>query len=459
MKRRLLLTILLILFVYPCFSQQSDWYTQGDFKPLVRLEYTISNPLSTDRTSSPVIIRRQDFPMPDIHEMWVTVVDPMLPSAPEPTNEQLDLQGGHELRAESNGHIVFHQLDDIDKDGIWDELFFQMDLKAKESRKIYIYIGENVRGWNPHKTHANIGSYCRHQMPFWENENMGWKIWFANCTDVFGKHEPILMSYKLYMDNIDGYGVSQIDQRYGSDVQRVASSFGGGAICVFEEANNPEKPSMPRFTPTHDKLAKKSLWNAGQISDTRYAYEVVTNGPVRSMIKIKGMNWNSGNGFYEYEQIYSIEANTHYTTAQVKFTKFFPAVAGVEMGCGIRMKPEQDNFFQKDGLVITSGPEDIRDPENIDERKPWRVNFIGMALAVKDSYSPKYQFVPTNSKNHTFRIKPNESKFYEYMVMASWAEGTKYNTKESFNEYAKKNYVEYNNPVVSKFIELEKQNK
>jgi hypothetical protein len=216
---------------------------------------------------------------------------------------------------------------------------------------------------------------------------------------------------------------------------------------------------MPRFTPTHDKLAKKSLWNAGQISDTRYAYEVVTNGPVRSMIKIKGMNWNSGNGFYEYEQIYSIEANTHYTTAQVKFTKFFPAVAGVEMGCGIRMKPEQDNFFQKDGLVITSGPEDIRDPENIDERKPWRVNFIGMALAVKDSYSPKYQFVPTNSKNHTFRIKPNESKFYEYMVMASWAEGTKYNTKESFNEYAKKNYVEYNNPVVSKFIELEKQNK
>ena len=42
-----------------------------------------------------------------------------------------------------------------------------------------------------------------------------------------------------------------------------------------------------------------------RISDTRYAYDVIVNGPLRSMIKIKGMNWNTGNGFYEYEQYYT----------------------------------------------------------------------------------------------------------------------------------------------------------
>ena len=436
-------------------TAQSGWYTQGDFEPAMRLEYVVSNPLNEDRTSSPVTIRRQDFPMPDLHEMWVTVVDPLLPSAPAPSRELLNRQGGHQLRAENNGHIVFHQLDDIDKDGIWDELFFQVDLKARESRTIYIYIGENIRGWNPHRTHANIGSYCRHQMPFWENEYMGWKIWFANSTDVFGKREPVLMSPRLYMDNTDGYGVEHLDPAYGSDVQRVAASFGGGAICVFEDPQNREKPSMPRFTPVQEKLANGSLWNAGQISDTRYAYEVVVNGPVRSMIRIKGMNWDSGNGFYEYEQLYSIEAGTHYTTSRVTFTQFFPKGLGTEMGCGVRQKPEEDNFIQEGGLVVTSGPEYIRDPEDIDDRPDWRVNFIGMALAVKEEYQPQYQFIPTNSRNHTFRIEPNESKSYEYMVMASWEEGPLYNTKESFNAYARKTYREYNAPVESRFVKIE----
>ncbi len=100
---------------------------------------------------------------------------------------------------------------DLDKDGIWDELFFQVDIEANSTKTIYIYLGENIRGWNKHFTHANIGSYCPHQMPFWESENVGWKIWFANCCDVYAKRKPVLMSNHLYMDNLDGYGVSVLN--------------------------------------------------------------------------------------------------------------------------------------------------------------------------------------------------------------------------------------------------------
>jgi hypothetical protein len=456
MMKRKALCIIGTLIWLTGFSQSYDWYTQGNFSPKFRIEYTIENTLNIERENCPVIISRDNFPLPDIHEMWVTVVDPLLEPAPEPSAKLLERQGGHQLRKESNGHAIFHQLDDLDKDGIWDELFFQVNLKPKEKRTLYIYIGENIRGWNPHRTHANIASYCRHQMPFWESENVGWKIWFANSVDVFAKRKPMLMSDHLYMENLDGYGVVYENPDYGTDIQSVDYSFGGGAICLYEFENQPDKISRPRFTPVQEKLAPNSMWNAGQISDTRYAYEVIVNGPIRSMIRIKTMNWNTGNGFYEYDQYYTAFAGQSYCTSKVSYTKFFPSQAGVLMGCGIRKKPGEDNFIQKGGMLISSGPETITNPERLNDTAPWSVPFIGIALIVKDRYSPQYQFINEFKGNHTFRVIPDKNKSYEYMLISGWAEGAVYNTKESFNSYAEKCALEFNNPVNTTFIKTEK---
>jgi len=447
------LSVLLVFASWHAGAAESPWYTQGKFHPTQRLEITLSNSLDFDRENAPVIIRHEDFPIPDVHEMWVTVVDPSLPPYEGPSEELLRLQGGHQLRAEANGHAVFHQMDDLDKDGIWDELFFQTDIKANTSKTIYVYLGENIRGWNKHFTHANIGSYARHLMPFWESENVGWKIWFANSLDVYAKRKPVLMSQHLYMENLDGYGVSGIDRDWGSDIQRVAGSFGGGAICLFEYPEKPDVVSMPRFTPTQAELPFKSMWNAGQVSDTRYAYEVIVNGPVRSMIKIKGMNWNSGNGFYEYEQYYTVYAKQSYTTSKVRFTTFSPDVDGVKPGVGFRKKPEEDFFVQDGGIIISSGPEGIRDPENIDDREDVKVDFIGSALIVKDQYKPAYQFVGSHSGNHTFRINAAEDGSFEYRLSSAWSEGAVYNNKEDFANYIQKTKLEYESPVEVGFVQ------
>ena len=456
MKKTILYLTFLAISV-SAFAQTGKWYTQGNFEPKIRLQYTIENTLDFDRENSPVVIPREDFPMPDIHEMWITIVDPMLEPSPAPSAELLDRQGGHQLKEESNGHAIFHQLDDLDKDGIWDELFFQLNLKAKEKRTIYIYIGENIRGWNPHRTHANIGSYCRHQMPFWESENIGWKIWFANCVDVFGKRKPVLMSNQLYMKNLDGYGVAYENEDFGSDIQSVDVSFGGGAICLFEFKDKPEISSRPRFTPVHYEKVPTTMWNAGQISDTRYAYEVICNGPLRSTIRIKTMNWNSGNGFYEYNQYYTAYAGQSYCTSKVTYTTFAPKQAGVLMGCGVRKKPREDNFVQKGGILISSGPENIKDPENIDDRDIWQIPFIGVGLVVKDKYNPKYQFIDEFNGNHAFRIEPDANHSYEYMMLAGWSEGVVYNDKESFSAYVEKCAKEYNTPIQCNFIITEEK--
>lgn len=450
---KMLYCLALVMASAPLVASDHPWYEQGNFAPVERLSFTITNTMDIDRKSTPVVIRRENFPYPDLHEMRVTVVDPALPPYGGPSEQLLLQQGGHQLRAEKNGHAVFHQLDDLDKDGVWDELFFQTDIAAGTSKTVFIYLGENIRGWNPHFTHANIGSYARHIMPFWESEHIGWKIWFANAVDVYAKRKPVLISQHLYMDNLDGYGVSVIDRSWGSDIQRVAGSFGGGAICLFEDPERPSAVSLPRFTPAQRKQAPaKSKWNAGQISDTRYAYDVIVNGPVRSMVRIKGMNWDSGNGFYEYEQFYTAYAHQSYTTSKVVFTTFLPRVPGVLPGVGLRKKPQENHFVQEGGLLISSGPEAIRDPENIDDREAQRVEFIGSALIVKDEYAPEYRFIEDHGGNHAFAITAPDGHSFEFMLASAWSEGAVYNNPVGFTDYIRETALQYNTPLQIRFV-------
>jgi len=446
--RRSLILILLLVFSGVIFASSTEWYTQGKtFKPKTRVEIVLKNTMDSERINCPVIIKRESFPLPDVHEMWVTVVDPGLPSAPAPDAETLRIYGGHQMREEKNGHAIFHQLDDIDKDGIWDELVFITNFKAHEEKVIYVYIGENSRGWNKHYTHANIGSYCRHLMPFWETEYVGWKIWFANAVDVFAKRQPVLMSHELYIQNLDGYGVSAINPDWGSDIQSVARSFGAGAVCLFEDPEVPDSASTPRFTPVQAELPNNSLWNAGQISDTRYAYEVVVNGPLRSMIKIKTLNWNTLSGSYAYEQYYTVYAHQHYCHSKVVFTEFNPKHNKVDVGCGLRKKPEESLFVQEDGVIITAGPEGIRDPELIDDRKEYIVDFIGGALAVKQEYKPQYRFLTERDGNHAFSVTPDKNNSFEYLLFAAWSEGPLINDFDNFQEYTLDISEQFNTPI------------
>ena len=98
-------------------TTSQGWYTQGDFVPIQRLEIVVHNALDRARHNSPVTIRRDQLTaLPDVNDLAITLVDPALPGRPEPSNEQLQRQGGHEARKESNGAWVPYQLDDLDQD-------------------------------------------------------------------------------------------------------------------------------------------------------------------------------------------------------------------------------------------------------------------------------------------------------------------------------------------------------
>ncbi len=420
---------------------QDGWYVQGDFSPVERVEIVIANDLNEDIKDAPIVVRRDQLPMlADIQELMATLVDPDGTPEPEPTAALLARQGPHQRRGEANGHAIEYQFDDLDRDGVWDELFFVTDLKAGESKRFYIYRGFQQRGWNPHRTHAAIGSYMRHTVPFWESENVGWKLWFPTDIDVYAKRKPLLMSNRLYMGNLDGYGVSAENPDYGADIQSVDDSFGGGGIGVFEG----EVLSRPRFTPG---AHLEHRFNAGQHSDTRYAFDVLVNGPLRSKVRIRTMNWNTGQGRYDLEQVYTAYAGQNYSTAEVRFLTWAPGAQGADFAVGVRRRPGENFFVQESARVVTAAPEALRNPDDIEglqQQAP--ILYAGTALIVPEADGPRYQLVKERGGNHVFRVPARADGTYRYMIAAGWSEGTVLKTPQAFADYVAASARSYASP-------------
>jgi hypothetical protein len=290
-------------------------------------------------------------------------------------------------------------------------------------------------------------------VPFWESKHIGWKLWFPTSVDVYAKRQPMLMAHRLYMENLDGYGVELIDRNMGSDIQSVENSFGGGGIGVFESPADPAAVSVPRLTPARAATGKRINFNAGPVGDTRYAFEVVANGPVRSMIRVKTMNWQTGKGRYAAEQLYTAYARQSYSTCRVRFPEWQPAQPGAVPAAGIRKKPGEQHFVQQGGLVITAGPEAVRDPDV--GVAAVMVDMIASALVVKDVYRPQYQFVADLRGNHTLKVTPAAGQSFEYMIAGAWSEGAVYNTYPAFEAYMKKTALEYNSPVRAQVLASE----
>src|SRR5690606_2241978 len=94
------------------YSQSKGWYTEGhDFAPEKRIRISVTNVLDIALSDQPVVINREQLPLQNIPERWIAVIDPQLPSNPEPTFEELKEMSGYLRRKETNGHSIVLQVD------------------------------------------------------------------------------------------------------------------------------------------------------------------------------------------------------------------------------------------------------------------------------------------------------------------------------------------------------------
>ncbi len=164
------------------------------------------------------------------------------------------------------------QADDLDGDGKYDEIAFQIDLKPRQTRIVTIAYGETatmqrLRSDYPKRTAAKF------TMKFdglgWESEATAWRIYFdkRNAIDVWGKRRPGLY---LEMFVAPEY-VYHWDSPLGRDIYRIGDAIGIGAVAALVDGK------------------------AARVSDVaERKWRIISAGPVRVIVELAYKGWKIG---------------------------------------------------------------------------------------------------------------------------------------------------------------------
>jgi hypothetical protein len=66
--------------------------------------------------------------------------------------------------------------------------------------------------------------------------------------------------------------------------------------------------------------------------------------------------------------------------------------------------------------MVSIGPEEIRNPDDVVGIQKLVVDFVGTAMVVKNRYNPEYHFLPSYQENHILNIPLQEDQNYEYLI-------------------------------------------
>ncbi len=193
---------------------------------------------------------------------------------------------------DANGRSYINQIDDLDFDGVPDELTFVADFNPGEE-KVFTVRGAAVTGGLPSRPRTDAadwkkidgvlrsiddddvpgsnrvrGAY-RFDGVGWESEVTAYRLYLddRNAVDILGKHKP-----GLYWNFIGTSGVDyQNDADWGMDVLHVGSALGIGGIG-FWVADSVLKP----------------------LTIDRQRTRIIARGPVRAVVSVTYEGWDVG---------------------------------------------------------------------------------------------------------------------------------------------------------------------
>jgi unsaturated chondroitin disaccharide hydrolase len=164
------------------------------------------------------------------------------------------------------------QADDLDGDGKWDELAFQIDLKPRQTRIVTLAYGDaptiqRIRSQYPKRTDARFAAH--YEGPGWESEETAWRIYFdqRNAIDLYGKRRP-----GLYLDLFASpeYVYHQ-ESPFGRDIYGIGKALGVAGIGAMVDG---------KVRPVAEVTGRK--------------WRVISAGPVRAMLEFEYTGWKIG---------------------------------------------------------------------------------------------------------------------------------------------------------------------
>ncbi|RMG55594.1 MAG: DUF4861 domain-containing protein [Bacteroidetes bacterium] len=232
-----------------------------------------------------------------------------------------------------DGAFLPSQLDDLDGDGAWDELAFQVDLPvgelalsvvteapasvtfpvktdihlgvSAERNHIYEEVAQADRA--PENTPQVKPPFYQMEGPAWENDVIAFRSYFdrRNGKDIFGKLVPDLVADTL---GIRG-NYHAMDPSWGMDVLKVGNSLGAGALALM----------------VNDSLIR--------LGETRtHSFRKLVEGPVRSIMELMYAGWQVGDqtlAVQERIEIRAGEPGYHNTVTLSGFSGTAELVSGI----------------------------------------------------------------------------------------------------------------------------------
>ena len=312
----------------------------------------ISNPLEQSRDDAQILITR------NMVESWIDI-----PSGKVPF-----------LTSEDASPLPC-QVNDLDWDGTWDELFCVTPLGPSEIKIINLLfidpseypsfkirtnvrLGSNEKGYPELEladrlegvTYHNsdrTGEVYQMEGPAWESDRVGFRNYLdqRNGMDIFGK-----LTATMVLDSVGIAGRQSYHDpdTWGMDVLKVGSSLGAGSIGY---------------------MFNDSIFRVGDKGTG--SYELLFEGPLRSQFKLDFSDWTIKEMPLEVSHQISIIAGGYYYESMVSYTgtdESLDLIPGI-----VNMKSEQLHVEQVNDLFTALLTHDLQAEDT---------TLLGMALLV-----------------------------------------------------------------------------
>jgi Domain of unknown function (DUF4861)/Glycosyl Hydrolase Family 88 len=285
------------------------------------------------------------------------------------------------------------QADDLDGDGKYDELVFQLDLAPNQTRIVTIAWGDQatilrLRTQYPVRTAMKFAT--RYEGLGWESEDIAWRIYFdkRNAIDIYGKRRP-----GLYLDLFAAPEfVYHLEGPMGRDIFKVDPTLGVGSVAAIVDG----KPAA-----VADVAERK--------------WRVLTSGPVRSIGEYEYKSWKVGGKTTDMVSRFTQWAGEHGFTHRVTVSN----PEGIRLVAALPKKPNIRpvlTALAKDTLgVMTWGPQ-IVVPGTKAGTTELPNEDLGLALLVRNDQSETMQ---EGDANYFFPLMLQNSAA-EWYVAAMW---------------------------------------
>ncbi len=380
------------------------------------LTVTVANHTGMDKTNEPIVLKVNKYGM-EVTSALVTL----------------------------DGKEIPCQLDDMDRDGVSDELCFLTDITKKNMQTFKVTLSDTgkPRVYSP-KTYAELMVLNRkvkiknkqdlylsemtvekgvnpyqqmnHHGVAFENELLCMRVYFDHrqTVDLYGK-----ISKRLELKDTQFYpDAEQKANGYGDDVLWVGTSYGLGALRGW----NGTKQTM--------------------LNDVdRRSQRVIASGPLRTIVEIEDRGWtqDGGNETVDMTTRYILYAGHRDCDVNVWFRK--PTYSLYSTGLvNVKGSDEYSNKNGIRGCWGTDWPVALKDTAN------HKRETVGLGI-----YIPK-QYIVSEEKadadEYTFVIKPQGTSLNYKITYCSANENFGYHSKKEWFQYLKEWEEQLSKPLV-----------